>query len=211
MARRVLVQFHNITPLKDFGIRILAPRPESVDREPEQPAVQLNLESGGCRTDLLRWELSRAGLRLSDVHLKYRDPEGRKVPVLNYTYSDDRDAFRPALSPFKEWREAHPPNHPRFKEASLQEKEAYLQRQYQRSYESLQRRFEVWTNDLFCCSWCAGRAFVHPDLICINLVRPLRLDGNDAPFSISRFLASKPEAGVAEGEGLPYVVVVEDL
>ncbi len=188
MARRVLVQFHNIVPPKDFGTRIVEPTVWQDDREPRQPVLCLNQESGGCRTDQLQRELTESGCRLMDVHVKYRKPTDRRVPVLNYTYSDEGRGYIHALPTYEDWRGSHIPKHSRFSGASPEEQEAYLLRQYQRWCENLPQQFQTWTENLFRKSWVAGRAFVHDHLICINLIGSLRVNGSHLPLSISRFL-----------------------
>lgn len=153
MIRRVLVQFHNIVPPKDFGIRIIGPKPKTDGRIPTEPMLLLNEQSGGCRTDQLLAELFESGLRLVDIHLKHRNPEGRQVAVTNYIFSDEGRSYLLVLPLYEDWCSTHASKNPRFKEASPEEQEAYLLRQYQRWCEGLLERFQSWTEGLFCRSW----------------------------------------------------------
>ncbi len=190
MARRILVQLHNITPPQDFGIRAIEPKPDPADRTPIQPTIQLHEESGGCRTDQLLWELSASGFRLIDVHMKCRDPNGRRIPVLNFTYADEGRGYLLVLPPYEDWCSSHISKYPGLKETSPEEQAERLPQLYQRWCQNLPPRFQAWMESLFKRSWAAGRAFVYPELICVNLLGSFRIRGDDLPLSISEYLGA---------------------
>lgn len=197
MAIRVLVQFLNVTPPKDFGIRVLPLKLGQDDRPINHPIIQLGRDTGGCRTDQLLWELTQDPFRLVDIHMKIREPEGRKVPLLNYTYSDEGRKHLFALPTFEDWCVSHTPKFRWFKEQPPEVQEARLLEMYERWCASLPQEFEDWTGKLYRRSWVAGRAFFHDELICVNLVGSLKIDGNHLPFSIGSILPTHAEASEA--------------
>lgn len=193
MEKRILIQLHNITPPTDLGIRILDQKHVPSDRIPVPPTIQLHKDHGGCRTDEMLWELSEHGFYLVDVHLAIRNPNGKRIPVLNYTYSNVGRRYLFELPLYEKWCDTHIPTSPRFVGASADEREAILLSWYQKWCEELPLRFQDWTDRLLQKSWTAGRVFAHTDMVCVNLTRSMGLCGDDQSLSISQFIELSAE------------------
>lgn len=192
MTPNVLVQFRGIDPPTLYKIRVIPPKEGSAEGRgaPELPTVQLRQDEGGCRSDTLLYELYRSGYNLVDLHIQRRLRDGRELSVINMTYSIEGEEMPLPMMSLERWWEQRPK---RFRDGAPKNvlPDAFSveqQRALAKFMESYPDRFTAWVEGLFFHSWMAGRAFVRPELICVNLTGCLALDARDNGLTIEHFL-----------------------